>query len=247
MRQFYVLFKANLISNLRNRSAVFFNLISPLLFFLIFGTIFSKSNTNGGISYVLFLLAGVIVANQLGTGLFGAAAVLVTWRERGVFKRIKATPMPVSNLILARVFSQLVVVLLQAGVVVIVSQLVFQIHPVASGAAWDVAFILLGGLVFLAIGQLLASRARRMETANIMINVLFFPLLFFTNLYFPISLMPDWLQHVGEVMPSYLVVDLLRPAMASGTLATNAVGDIVGLAIYFVGAVAISSRIFRYE
>lgn len=61
------------------------------------------------------------------------------------------------------------------------------------------------------------------------------------------SLMPDWLQHVGWVMPSYLVVDLLRPAMTSGRLGTYALGDGIGLAIYFVASVAISARIFLYE
>lgn len=258
MRQFWVLFKANLVTNLRNRTAVFFNLISPLLFFLIFGAIFSKSSSGSGpstdatapgahVPYTLFLLAGVIVANQLGSGLFGGAAVLVTWRERGIFRRIQATPMPVSQLILARVLSQLVVMVVQAALVIGVAQLVFGVHPVARGVGWTVLFVVVGGMVFLALGQLIGARTRRVETANVLINVLFLPLLFFADLYIPLALMPDWLQAVGKLLPTYLVVALLRPAITAGTLPTNAAALLLGLAVYFVVSVAISARIFRFS
>lgn len=252
LRQFSMLFRANLLSSLRNRSALFFNLISPVLFFVIFGLIFNKSSSgsSGGaapVSYTLFLLPGVLVANQLGSGLYGGAAVLVTWRERGVFRRIKATPMSVWQLLLARVLTQVVVVFLQALIVLAVAQLAFNVHPVAQGLGWDVLFILIGALTFQVLGQLIASRAKRVETANILINVLFLPLLFFTDLYIPLSQMPDWLQHIGKVLPPYLVVDLLRTAIIDGTTPTNALAEVLGLAVYFVLALVISARIFRFE
>lgn len=252
LRQFSVLFRANLISSLRNRTALFFNLISPVLFFVIFGLIFNKSSNSssggaGSVSYALFLLPGVLVANQLGSGLYGGAAVLVTWRERGVFRRIKATPMSVWQLLLARVLTQVVVVFLQALIVLAVAQLVFSVHPVAKGFGWDVLFILIGALTFQVLGQLIAARTKRVETANILINILFLPLLFFTDLYIPLSQMPNWLQTIGKLLPPYLVVDLLRTAFIQGTTPTNAVAEVLGLAVYFVLALAISARIFRFE
>lgn len=257
LRQFSILFRANLLSSLRNRSALFFNLISPVLFFVIFGLIFNKSSSGsssgasgaveGTTSYALFLLPGVLVANQLGSGLYGGAGVLVTWRERGVFRRIKATPMSVWQLLLSRVLTQVVVVFLQALIVLTVAQVVFHVHPVAQGLGWDVLFILIGALTFQVLGQLIAARTRRVETANILINIIFLPLLFFTDLYIPLSQMPDWLQTIGKVLPPYLVVDLLRTAVITGATPTNVVAEVLGLAVYFVVALVISARIFRFE
>jgi ABC-2 type transport system permease protein len=252
MRQFYVLFRANLVTNLRNRSAVFFNIFSPVLFFLVFGFIFkNQSGSFGGgrptTTYTIYLLPGIIVVNQLAAGFYGSAAVLVTWRERGIFRRIQATPMSVWQLMLARVLSQLIIIVLQAIIVIIVGKLAFNVLPASDGAVWDALFIVVGGLVFLALGQLIAARVKRVETANILINVIWLPLIFFTDLFFPLSLMPDFLQQIGKVLPPYLVVQLLRGSVILGQPPEHALADVIGLAIYFVLAVAISARIFSFE
>ncbi|HEX6122490.1 MAG TPA: ABC transporter permease [Ktedonobacterales bacterium] len=252
MRQFYVLFKANLLSTMRNRSAVFFNIFSPVLFFVIFGFIFKNDTGSFGaggptIGYAIYLLAGIIVMSQLASGFYGGAAVLVTWRERGIFRRIQATPMSVWQLMLARVLAQLIVIMLQAGVIILTGKLVFDVLPAKAGALWDVLFIVAGGLVFLAIGQLIAARVKRVETANILINVIWLPLLFFTDLFFPLSQLPDALQQIGKVLPPYLVVELLRSSIILGQPPEHALADVVGLALYFVLAVVISARIFSFE
>ena len=247
LQQFGVQFQANWLSTIRNRTAVFFNLISPLLFFVLFGFIFGNQKGATPESVGLYLLPGVIVASQLSSGLFGGASVLVTWRERGIFRRIQATPMSVWQLILARVLAQVIISFAQALVTVIVGVLFFKVQLAAGGAFWDFLFILLGSLVFQVMGQLIAARIKRVETANILINVIFLPLLFFTDLYIPLSLMPDWLQNIGKLLPPYLVVDLLRSAMTQGTLPTNALADVIGLGIYFIVMLVISAAIFRFD
>lgn len=257
MRQFLVLFDMILRATLRNRTALFFNFVSPALFYVIFGFIFNNSQTTtaGGapapgappISIALFLLPGVIVANQVATSLFGGTAVLVAWRERGIFRRIQTTPMPAWQLLLARIFTQLIVIAIQAGITVLVGLLVFQVHPDTGGLGWDALFIVAGALVFLALGHLIAARSRRVETANIIVNVLFLPLLFLSNLYIPIAIMPDWLQQIGKLLPSYLAVDLLRSSVVTGTTPANAAFDLIGLGIYFIVSAAIAARIFRFN
>jgi ABC-2 type transport system permease protein len=252
MRQFLIVLKANLLSTFRNRSAVFFNIFSPVLFFLIFGSIFKNDQgrlTPGGpvISYPLFLLAGIIVVNQLAAGFYGGAVVLVTWRERGIFRRIQVTPTSVWQFILARVLAQMVVVVLQAALVIVMAQAVFGVHPDPDGAGWDIMFILTGALVFLALGQVVAARVKRVETANIIINVIWLPLMFFTNLFIPLQEMPDWLQRIGKVLPPYLVVDLLRSSIITGTTPTNALAEMAGLAIYFVVAILVAARLFQFS
>ncbi len=247
LRQFGVQFNANFLSSVRNRSALFFNLISPLLFFLIFGFIFKNQNEASGAAVPEYLLPGVIVASQLSSALYGGAAVLVTWRERGVFQRIQATPMSVWQLILARVLTQVIVSIMQAIITFAVGALVFGTTLASGGLGWDVLFIVLGALMFQMLGQLIAARIKRVETANIFVNVLFLPLLFFTDLYIPLTNMPDWIQNIGKVLPPYLVVDLLRSAIINGKPPTNALAEALGVGLYFLVALVISARIFSFN
>jgi len=244
LRQFGVQFNANFLSSIRNRTAMFFNLISPLLFFVIFGFIFKNQ---GGASAAEYLLPGVIVASQLSSALYGGAAVLVTWRERGVFQRIQATPMSVWQLILARVLTQVIVSIIQALITIVVGALVFGTTLANGGIGWDLLFIVLGALMFQMLGQLIAARVKRVETANILVNVLFLPLLFFTDLYIPLSIMPTWIQNIGKVLPPYLVVDLLRSSVINGYPPSNALAEVIGVGLYFIGALVISARIFSFK
>ena len=173
--------------------------------------------------------------------------MLVTWRERGVFRRIQATPMSVWQLILARVLTQVIISLMQALLTIVVGALVFGTRLAQGGLGWDLLFIVLGALMFQMLGQLIAARVKRVETANILVNVLFLPLLFFTDLYIPLSIMPSWIQTLGKVLPPYLVVDLLRSAMTVGHPPANALAEVIGVSVYFIVALVISARIFRFN
>ncbi len=260
MRRFYTSLKMVFLSTIRNRTATFFNIIFPMLLFLLFGYIFKQTGINvtgtaaiqnGGISEALWLLPGIITVSIASNGIFGSIP-MITLRETGVFQRIRATPMPVAQYLLARIVIQLVIVVIQVALALLIGVIAFQVHPTSGGWYLDAVFILLGAVVFITIGQLIAVLSPRLETANIISQIINMPLVFLSNIYLPFLILPDTIQHIGRVLPSFLMVDVLRPAMITGTITSintinNPVVDLAGLGVYFLVALALSARFFRWS
>ncbi len=260
MQRFLVSLKMEFLSTIRNRTATFFNLIFPMLLFIFFGYIFKDNGLNvtgtasaksGGVNEALWLLPGIIAVSIATNGLFGSIP-MVTLRERGVFRRIQATPMPVSQYLIARVVIQLVIVIIQVVLALIVGQIVFNVHPDGSGWYLDIAFILVGAIVFIALGQFIATISPRLETANIISQIINLPLIFLSNIYLPFLILPDAVQKIGRALPGFLMVDILRPAVVVGNVSqgntlNNPLVDLAGLGLYFIVALGISARFFRWS
>jgi ABC-2 type transport system permease protein len=257
VKRFYISLKMVFLSNIRNRTASFFNLIFPMLLFLLFGYIFNhgdKANItgtgSGTISEPLWLLPGIIAISIATNGIF-TSIPMITLREGGVFRRIQATPMPVSQYLLARIVNQLVIVVIQVVLAILIGAIAFQVYPEGSGWYLDVTFILVGAIVFITIGQCIAAISPRLETANIISQFLNLARVFLSNIYIPFAILPDVVQKISRVLPGFLMVDVLRPAMIVGNVAPgntlNApLVDLAGLGIYFIVALVISARFFRW-
>lgn len=258
MRRFYISLKMEFLSNIRNRTATFFNLVFPLLLFLFFGYIFNKGGGanvtgtgSGSFSEPLWLLPGIITISIASNGIFGAIPLIMR-REGGIFRRVQTTPMPISEHLLARIVIQLVIVVIQVVLTLIVGAIAFQIHPDGGGWYLDIAFILVGAIVFITIGQFIATISPRLETANIISQLINLTLVFVSNIYIPFSIMPDVVQKIGRVLPGFLMVDVLRPAMVIGNVSqagatiNNPLVDLAGLGLYFIVALVISARFFRW-
>jgi ABC-2 type transport system permease protein len=264
MQRFLVSLRMEFLSTIRNRTATFFNLIFPMLLFIFFGYIFNSPsgglnvtgtasvNGSGGVKEALWLLPGIIAISIATNGLFGSIP-MVTLRERGVFRRIQATPMPVAQYLLARIVIQLVIVVIQVALAILIGILVFQVHPEGSGWYLDLAFILVGAIVFITIGQFIATVSPRLETATIISQLINLPLIFLSNIYLPFAILPDVVQKIGQVLPGFLIVDVLRPAMVVGNVTqagatlNNPLVDLAGLGLYFLVALGISARFFRWS
>jgi|ERR1051326_4852788 ABC-2 type transport system permease protein len=258
MKRFLICLKMVFLANVRNRTSTFFNLIFPMLLFLLFSYIFNsgdRANVTGSgigsISEPLWLLPGIITISIASNGIFNSIPMIML-REGGVFRRIQATPMPVVQFLLARIVNQLVIVAIQVVLAILIGAIVFQVHPESSGWYLDVAFILVGAIVFITIGQFIAAISPRLETANIISQFINLALVFLSNIYIPFAILPDIVQKIGRVLPGFLMVDVLRPAIIVGNVAegntiNNPLVDLAGLALYFIVALAISVRFFRWS
>jgi ABC-2 type transport system permease protein len=262
MQRFYVSLKMEFLSTIRNRTATFFNLVFPMLLFIFFGYIFNNpsgglnvtgtaSVANGGVKEALWLLPGIIAISIATNGLFNSIPMIIL-RETGVFRRIQATPMPVAQYLLARIVIQLVIVVIQVALAILIGILFFQVHPEGSGWYLDIAFILVGAIVFITIGQFIAAVSPRQETAQIISQIINLPLIFLSNIYLPFLILPDAVQKIGRALPGFMMVDLLRPAMIYGNVSSNftlnsPLVDLGGLALYFIVALIITARFFRWS
>jgi ABC-2 type transport system permease protein len=202
--------------------------------------------TTQDVTYIDFLVPGILAMAIMNAGVIGLSTAFVTYRERGILRRIKVTPFPLTSFVFARVVSQLVVALAQATILVGLARLLFGLHLRGNILLIGVT-ILFGALAFLAIGFAVSGFARNVETAASYANLITFPMLFLSGVFFSLDSAPTWMRPVTRVLPLRYLVDGLREPMTRGRgLATTWIDLVVLLATFAVG-MAVAVRFFRWE
>jgi imidazolonepropionase-like amidohydrolase/ABC-type multidrug transport system permease subunit len=186
---------------MRDRSVLFFNYLFPLIFFFAFAEMF-HAGTGQGIAY---FVGTVLTMGIMGNGLFGAGMRSVQDREANILRRFKVTPITPLPILMASMVSGW---LLYLPVLVLLVGLAHFLYamPVPQNCFSLFLMATVGVCSFRALGLILGAVANTMAEANILIQVLYMPMLFLSGTTIPSSILPAWAQTVGEFMPaSYLV------------------------------------------
>jgi len=197
------------------------------------------------ISAAAYFVPSILAMALMQLGVF-AAIPLVAQREKGILKRLNATPLSRATLVTSNVLMRLLIAILQSVIILGIGAVAFGVAIVGSLPA-AIGFILLGALTFLAIGYLIASYARTEESANALTSVVQFPLMFLSGIFFPISFMPEWLQPVAAVMPLTYLGDALRQTMVGGSAYAPLPIDALVLGIWLGACFLLSARFFRWQ
>ncbi len=199
------------------------------------------ANLNGPSYYVPSILAMAIM--QLGVF---AAIPLVQQREKLILKRLGATPLPRSTLVGSNVLLRLVIAAGQTVIILGVGIAAFHVEVTGSWLALA-ALVALGALAFTSLGYVIASFARTEEAANGITQVVQVPMMFLSGVFFPIALMPDWLQGVARLLPLTYLADALRQTMVGGSPFVPLALCVAVLAGWLVVCLGISARYFRWQ
>jgi ABC-2 type transport system permease protein len=192
-----------------------------------------------------FLVPGILGMSILFLGLFGSLT-MVERREKKILKRFGATPLPRSTMIFSQVIYRLILALAQMVLIIGIAYLVFNVHMVGNWLAL-IGLVLLGALTFISIGYLAVSRARTTEGAMPIIQLIQFPMLFLSGIFFPIDFMPDFIRPIVEAMPLTYLGDAFRQVMVQATPLHPLWLDITVLGGWLVVCMALSIRLFRWE
>lgn len=198
------------------------------------------------ISYMDFLLPGIIAMSIMNSGVIGLSTTFVTFRERGILRRIKVTPFPLPSFITARVISQLIVAVPQALILYLIAHLLFGVD-IQGNILLVLLSIFIGSLAFLAMGFAVSSIAPNVETAASYSNLITFPMLFFAGVFFSVDQAPAWLQPIMKVLPLRYLVDALREVMMRGKGLSAIWMDWVILGLTMLISVLIAVRFFRWD
>ena len=157
-------------------------------------------------NYVDFLVPGVLAMSIMNGEIVGFSAAFVVLRERGVLRRIRVTPFPLIGFITARVATHLLVALCQAAILLGLAKLIFNLD--IAGTLLEVAvFLFLGSLAFLPIGFFVAGVSRKQGSATALAQLISFPMLFFSGIFFPLNHASVWLQDVAKALPLTYMAD----------------------------------------
>lgn len=198
------------------------------------------------ISYMDFLLPGILAMSIMNSGVIGLSTSFVTFRERGILRRIKITPFPLSSFVTARVISQLVIAVPQAPILYLISHFLFGVD-IQGSILLVILSIFIGSLAFLAIGFAISSIAPNVETAASYSNLITFPMLFLSGVFFDIDSGPSWLVPITKVLPLRYLVDALREVMTRGKGLETIWTDWAILGATALIGVLIAVRFFRWD
>ncbi|MGD9711770.1 MAG: ABC transporter permease [Thermomicrobiales bacterium] len=204
------------------------------------------SVTGADISFMDFFLPGILAMAIMNSGVIGLSTAFVTYRERGILRRIKVTPFALSSFIGARVVSQLIVAVPQSLILIGIASLFFDLH-IRGNPLLIFFVIILGSLAFLAIGFAVSSVAPNVETAASYSNLITFPMLFLSGVFFDLENAPSWLQPITRVLPLSYLVDALREPMTRGKGIEAIWTDLVVLVLTLVVGMVLAVRFFRWD
>ena len=199
---------------LRNKQEVFFTALFPLLMMSLFGYL-NRESSVGDVSYVAFLLPGIIGMSVMAAAFLNLSTSLVRQRDDGILKRLRGTPLRAWALLGAKVLAAGTVILFQVLLLTGVGVLFFGVE-IAGSVLWFLATLLVGTFAFTAMGLALASLINNADTASAAAHAIYLPMLFICGAFFPLDVMPRLLQHVAEALPLTYFVDALRGAMLTG-------------------------------
>ena len=227
---------------MRDGEMIFWSLAIPVFFLFVFSFAMGGGSTQ---STSTFLVPGLIGAQVLSSGFWGVGAMLATFREKKVLRRIYLTPIPSWTFFSALVLYRMSLLALQALVLAIVGGLVFHVHVI--GNPLSIALILaLGAATFVSLGTVIGAVVRSTESANNIASVLTVPLAFLSDAYIPIDRFPAAIANLLRLLPSTQFIDAFRGiAMYGDSLAHYAVWIGI-LCLWAFAGTAVSARYFRW-
>jgi len=204
-----------------------------------------ESVATHNLRYIDYLVPGILAMSILFLGLFGSLA-LVERREKKILKRFGATPISRSRLLMSQVIYRLVLAVVQALIIIAIASLIFKVSVLGN---WLELFglVLLGTMAFISIGYFAVSRARTVEGAMPIIQLVQFPMLFLSGIFFPVELMPAFMRPIINAMPLTYLGDAFRQIMVDATPLHPLGLDVLVLVAWLVVCVGLAIRLFRWE
>lgn len=245
MKAFLKLTYMELKLQLREPLALFFTLAFPVMVMVLFGFIFGNDAEDflGGYGQVDLSVPGYIGMIVGTIGMLNIPTTLANYRDQGILRRLRATPLGSSPVLWSQVAAQVIITAAGVILLLIAGLAVFDLR-IPSGSIAIVPAILLSAFSFFAVGFVLAGVMPSARTAQAVGMAIFYPMLFLSGAAMPRYVMPDFVQQIAEYMPLTHVVILVEDLWLKGTW--NLTSLAVVTAVLILGLV-VSRLTFRWE
>ncbi|MFP4508789.1 MAG: ABC transporter permease [Spirochaetaceae bacterium] len=208
---------------------------------------FTERQTSGQpIRYVDWVIPGVIGMNMLFSCLFGVGFVLVRYRKNGVLKRLKATPVSAFSFVSAQAASRLAIVFLTSLFVYIGTNAILNFTMEGSYVIL-ILLTLLAIICMISIGLLFASRLRSEELAGGIMNLVSFPMIIGSGVFFSLESAPEPLRLASRFLPLTHFVDGARAVMIEGAGLTEVLPNLMVLVLFSAAFMTASAAVFRWD
>jgi ABC transporter DrrB family efflux protein len=198
------------------------------------------------IRYIDWAIPGILAMNMMFSGLWGIGYVIVRYRKNGVLKRLQATPLSAWQFLLAQGLSRL-------SIMLAVTTLVFTACHLFIGFMMVGSYLLLlliaiiGNLSIISMSLLMASRTASEELANGLLNLISFPMLLLSELWFSLDDAPQWLQDLSQLLPLTHLVKAARNVMLEGAGLSDVAPQLLILTLMTAVFITLAGTLFRWH
>jgi ABC-2 type transport system permease protein len=191
-----------------------------------------------------FLAPGFMALTVVMGTLTGLGAAISREKEQGTMDGIMVAPISRNAILSGKMMAQTVRGLIQGFLILGLSMLLFGVQVYGSPVLM-VMVMLLGVASFAGIGLIVTSVAPEQETAQMMMMLLQFPMMFLSGLLFPMEQLPGWLQLIGKALPLYYAADALRKVIVLSASFNQIFMDVAVLVLYSLATLGVAIPIFK--
>jgi ABC-2 type transport system permease protein len=198
------------------------------------------------LTYIDFLIPGVISMSIMQMGIFGVAFGFVSLKKRGILRRLSVTPLRAMDFIVAQVVTRMTVLILQMGLMLGVGVLFLDLHFVGDFLSL-VVLAILGAVVFLSIGFALAGFSRSEDQVAPIANLISVPMILLSGVFVSRTHLPWPVYALTEIFPLTYLTDGMRAVAIDGASLLGVWPQVLGLVVWSAIAIVLAARLFRWE
>jgi ABC-2 type transport system permease protein len=232
----------------RNRARAFFAFLMPIMFLVIFASIFGKHTiaSRGGIGYNDFFVPGILAYGIIATTFVNIAISTAILRDQGVLKRMQGTPLPRWAYVAGRIGSAAITTVAMTVLTLVIGRLGYGVHVRGPTLPGFLIAVVLGSACFTALGIGIVAFIRDADAAPAVVNFTILPLTFISGIWFTTDGQPGWLRQTAEVFPVHALADALQYSFDPRTMGTGIRGaDVRTLSIWLVIGLVLMVRFLR--
>ena len=220
----------------------------PVLVFLILGRAVGRGlapssfAATGFIRVGLPVLASILIAIS---SVLSLVTIISIYREGGILKRLRATPLRPQTILTAHVIVKLLLTAATLALMILAGKRYYPVGVHVALFSFTMA-LLISTCSILSIGFLIASIVPTARFAQPIGAVILYPMIAVSGLFVPLASLPPALHAMARVVPLTYTVSLLEGIWKGDAWAAH-VGDIAALAVVFVVCTALSAKVFRWE
>lgn len=199
-----------------------------------------------GSRYIDFLLPGILGLNLMGTGIWGIGFSIVNTRLKKTLKLMVATPMKKSDYLLAQMLSRFFFLVMEVGLILAFGVAAF--HVPIRGPLWVLGLATVVGTVcFAGLGLLVVARARTLEAASGLMNLVMVPMWLLSGVFFSSERFPKAAQPLIQALPLTALNNSLRGVMLEGKALSGIAAELAIMAAWGLVSFALALKIFRWQ
>jgi ABC-2 type transport system permease protein len=202
--------------------------------------------TGAALRYVDWLFPGILGMNMMFSCLFGVGYVVLRYRKSGFLKRLHATPLTAFEFLSAQVLSRLALILIVTAILYVGIGAIIGFHN-AGSTLLLILLAVISALSMIALGLTIAARFSSEELVGGLLNLLTWPMMLLSGIWFSLEGSPRWVQWVAHLFPLTHVLDAARAVMLDGAGLAQIAPHLLYLGATALGFLAVGAWSFRWR